>query len=829
IPTTQDDVYEGDETFGLVVTEANDITTNGDPGVTGQATIIDDELPPTAPVVGTATASVSEEGLSNAIADETDKGASGDKDTTDEVTFSGTIAISDVNDNIDTVELVLPSNPSSLTSNGVGIIWSQSDSQTLIGKAGSETIVEITIDDAGAYDVTLSGPVDHTDGDNVEDIVSLNIGVKVTDDTNLSTTGTLSINIEDDSPDAAEISHDVAAETKEGANVQLILDVSGSMGNNAGNGKSRLQVMKESSIQLLREYESIGQTKVQVIKFSSSASVFGSSTTVWMSVDSAISYINGLSAGGVTDYDHAVSVAEDNWNVNDADKIVNGSNVSYFLSDGVPVGSDNGNSNAINSTEQEAWETHLKDNDVTALAYGIGVNVPASDLATVAYDGLTEQNIDPVIVPDVTQLPPVLLQSVLQPVGGNLLNDQVGGDVTGIGADGGVVKSITLGGLTVTFDGDDSVSQSGSESDVTYAFDSSTNTLSIYIDEQHSFVVDMDDGGYSFFGASGRLSQEYDFGYTLIDNDGDTSSSNVVFTIDPNKVYADVISSTDIVDTVTVSAAGQVVWQPTGQTGETFSLVDSQAGLAIDVGSAADNVHVSSGDDAIFLGDSNSAQDSNNTAETLLNSYAVGKDSDFLVNPNDETSAFNINTNTAYADLAHGGAGDDTIFGEEGTDIIFGSSGDDKLDGGEGDDGLRGGTGDDVLIGGAGDDILIGGLGDDILTGGDDDNLFKWVDASLDDGTDVITDFTDGEDKIDLSELLADTNSNDMNDLLANISVEVDGDNINLIIPHDNDTQSQTIVLKNGATEFSSYVDASSGEITSVTNFLNDIMVNNTP
>ncbi|WP_198591759.1 hypothetical protein, partial [Vibrio sp. 10N.286.49.B3] len=32
---------EGDETFGLVVTEANDITTNGETGVTGEATITD--------------------------------------------------------------------------------------------------------------------------------------------------------------------------------------------------------------------------------------------------------------------------------------------------------------------------------------------------------------------------------------------------------------------------------------------------------------------------------------------------------------------------------------------------------------------------------------------------------------------------------------------------------------------------------------------------------------------------------------------------------------------------------------------------------------------
>ncbi|BBM64608.1 hypothetical protein VA249_12540 [Vibrio alfacsensis] len=40
IPTTQDKVYEGDESFGLVVTESNGVTSNGT--VTGEATIKDD-------------------------------------------------------------------------------------------------------------------------------------------------------------------------------------------------------------------------------------------------------------------------------------------------------------------------------------------------------------------------------------------------------------------------------------------------------------------------------------------------------------------------------------------------------------------------------------------------------------------------------------------------------------------------------------------------------------------------------------------------------------------------------------------------------------------
>lgn len=64
-----------------------------------------------------------------------------------------------------------------------------------------------------------------------------------------------------------------------------------------------------------------------------------------------------------------------------------------------------------------------------------------------------------------------------------------------------------------------------------------------------------------------------------------------------------------------------------------------------------------------------------------------------------------------------------------------------------GDDVLLGGTGDDVLDGGSGDDILNGGSGADILTGGTGDDIFVFG------GGDLITDFSFGEDRIDLRDL----------------------------------------------------------------------------
>jgi hypothetical protein len=90
------------------------------------------------------------------------------------------------------------------------------------------------------------------------------------------------------------------------------------------------------------------------------------------------------------------------------------------------------------------------------------------------------------------------------------------------------------------------------------------------------------------------------------------------------------------------------------------------------------------------------------------------------------------------------GAGDDYIEGNVGDDIICAGAGSDRLHGGNGNDFLVGDAGNDRLIGDAGVDTLIGGAGKDafvigVKTGGDTINQ-----------ADLITDFTDNQDVIDL-------------------------------------------------------------------------------
>jgi Ca2+-binding RTX toxin-like protein len=115
-------------------------------------------------------------------------------------------------------------------------------------------------------------------------------------------------------------------------------------------------------------------------------------------------------------------------------------------------------------------------------------------------------------------------------------------------------------------------------------------------------------------------------------------------------------------------------------------------------------------------------------------------------------------------DFLDGGYGQNILYGGGGNDIMFGgygnfdgTGGNDKLYGGSGNDWLAGGRGNDLLVGGAGADILNGGRGSDTLTGSDGADIFIFTAGAL--GTtrtgehDVVTDFVNGTDTLDLSAL----------------------------------------------------------------------------
>ena len=113
-----------------------------------------------------------------------------------------------------------------------------------------------------------------------------------------------------------------------------------------------------------------------------------------------------------------------------------------------------------------------------------------------------------------------------------------------------------------------------------------------------------------------------------------------------------------------------------------------------------------------------------------------------------DTQGNNIFYGNNGDDLLFAGKGDDALYGDAGNDRLIANAGNDLLLGGSGDDYLNGGKGDDNLLGLEGDDTLIGSSGNNILSGGAGSDRF--VLASK--GTAIITDFTQGEDFLELPE-----------------------------------------------------------------------------
>ena len=171
----------------------------------------------------------------------------------------------------------------------------------------------------------------------------------------------------------------------------------------------------------------------------------------------------------------------------------------------------------------------------------------------------------------------------------------------------------------------------------------------------------------------------------------------------------------------------------------------------------------------------------NNGADEALTAATV---SPAASNANDPViDDANIMDGDANTDFLIGGAGNQRLNGLGGDDLLQGGAGADILDGGAGVDwtaypidsadieidletgtamggqaegdvlirieNISGGDGNDRLTGNNADNILRGQLGDDILTGGSGNDLFRF---RPDHGSDRITDFGTGDDRLEFRE-----------------------------------------------------------------------------
>ena len=185
------------------------------------------------------------------------------------------------------------------------------------------------------------------------------------------------------------------------------------------------------------------------------------------------------------------------------------------------------------------------------------------------------------------------------------------------------------------------------------------------------------------------------------------------------------------------------------------------AGNDILIGGAGDDVLIGgAGDDFI---DGGAGQDTAvfdvNTLSTEFSHRASGEIAVAYDAPDSQVQETNIIVNIETVVFCDGVRNIDGTVGTNADDTVVGTDESDLVLGFDGDDELYGDDGDDILIAGDGDDTLSGGQGKDILVGGDGADVFRFEldedDGDLEVVRDIIYDFVQGEDKIDLSGIIA--------------------------------------------------------------------------
>ncbi len=413
---------------------------------------------------------------------------------------------------------------------------------TLTGYSGTNQTGTVS------YSYALEEAVDNNTQSNAADGEYLDsIAINVIDSDGDSNTSSINISITDDAPVADDTSISVSEIPVANNNVMLIIDVSGSMGWDSGiEGKSRMDVTKEALQELIATYKnSGGETVFSIVTYSTSGNI---ASETWMTIEQAEAYVQNLGTNGSTNFDSALSNAMSAFTQDGA--LEGGKNVSYFFSDGEPnrglsnelLGSVVDYSEGISSSEETIWKNFLNQNEITSHSIGITDNAnDSTSMNRIAWDGATQQDLNYTPVSDINQLTDKIQELIVLPEAGNLL------DGGGFGADGGYISSVTIGGVTYSFDG----------TTVTYPDNTTSETAVLEVTTQFgTFEVDLGTGGYSYLPVDALATVEQEvIGFTVTDGDLDTSSATV--TIDLSALVPDVPTIlNDAQDTVIVNESG---------------------------------------------------------------------------------------------------------------------------------------------------------------------------------------------------------------------------------------------------------------------------------
>ncbi|MCG9616004.1 cadherin domain-containing protein [Vibrio tubiashii] len=511
-------------------------------------------------------------------------------------------------------------------------------------------------------------------------------------------------------------------------NIAILADVSGSMRSLFDDGKSRLEVMKDSIINFIEGIENHeGTINLNFISFSSSASlavpIEDLTADNWGGLESAIL---ALDAGGSTNYEAAFTRASD-W-FSGLDSEPDAENITLFLSDGKPttyIGDDSSSGGSTDPLDiSKALDAYGPVADISHVrAIGIATGSSETELLRM-FD-----NSDVVSGEFSTQTKPI--SDVTQELSVDVRRHDAAETVRG--------DPITL--------------TSGQTADIDMDF---TVVAGLSHRDEFSWSIEKRDGpGWSV--VNGPNSSRSDTSLEL----SEPGTYRITMTLDN--------VTNDWRDAIDLDARIQITEEYDVPLGEVDVVTSGSELTAALIGETTHSEfremtddHLEGGCGAdIIIGDAI------NTANLPWG------EGDYPEQPDSIDGLENLGGLIELLTLVNGSEPSQELINEfisENHDVyrLY-----DEPRGG--DDVLSGLMGDDVLYGQGGNDVLMGGQGSDTLIGGAGEDTFKWLDEDIDGSTDTVKDFSVEDDKLDFSDLLDSPSELEISDFIDD-EIEITGD-----------------------------------------------------
>ncbi|MHA6493868.1 retention module-containing protein [Pseudomonas borbori] len=438
--------------------------------------------------------------------------AGGTGDGVDSLNASGTLGLNYGADGAGSVQWLTSGAPLGFSYHSAGT--------SLLVNQGSVTVLTVTLNATdGSYSVTQNAPILHGVGDQ-ENNQAFTLTYRVTDQDGDSATGSLSINVDDDTPQAFADSATVVEDGGKDFNVAFVLDSSGSISNSEFT--SMLNAVKAAGQALFNGTS--GEVNVTVVAFSSDAASYAPVTTLAAFNALIEQIIDNRPFSGQTDFTAAIEETLDAYSA-----MPGWSNQVFFISDGNPNQQTGTAGNSLSDATAAAWNSFVDSNGVSVTAIGVGDGINLVRLQDVDLDGSGA----PILLTGVDELIDTLLEQVGSgDVSGNVLlgNDGVlgGGDDDGFGADGaGQILSIEIDGVLYTWDGVNTIDASVGADVVGSQLHNITTALG------GSLSFDFATGNWAYNAPQSVAADSNEvFVYTLIDRDGDTAQAQLTVAVE---------------------------------------------------------------------------------------------------------------------------------------------------------------------------------------------------------------------------------------------------------------------------------------------------------